>query len=80
MAAAKWALGVLVVAGLAGLAIWAIVAQGRWEARCHDAGGRVEERFEGYITTYTQVGNVQVPQITPQYSYHCWVGGREVDV
>lgn len=75
----RWLIGVFVV-GLVAVLAWAVVAQTRWETRCHDAGGSVETRFEYYQTTYVQVGNTQVPQLTPVYSSHCWVDGREVNV
>lgn len=81
----KWLAGLLIAALIGGIT-WAIVEQNRWEHRCHAAHGRVEQRFEGYITTYQYIydskGNIigMIPQQTPDYSYHCWVGGREVSV
>lgn len=75
-----------IVLSLAGALTWAIIAQNKWEHRCHAAHGRVEQRFEGYITTYQYTyddkGNIvgMIPQQTPNYSYHCWVGASEVSV
>lgn len=72
------------VAALIGAIIWAFVAQNRWEHRCHEAGGRVEQRLDGYVTTphyiYDTKGNITSIYFTddPQHSYHCWVRGQEV--
>ena len=81
-----WAFGIAVVAVIGGLITWMVVAQNRWEHRCREAGGKVEQRYEGTITTFSYTydakGNITsvTPVITQTYSYHCWVGGREVKV
>jgi hypothetical protein len=81
----RWLAG-LFIAALVGAVIWVVVAQHRWENRCHDAGGKVEQRFEGYITTFSYTydakGNITsvIPVIVQDYSYHCWVNGAEVSV
>jgi hypothetical protein len=72
----RWTLGA-VAALLVGAAVWwAVANQNAWEGRCHDQGGTVETRFEGFITILIK----GVPHLQPQYSYHCWVGGHEVRV
>lgn len=74
------------VAALLGGITWAIVAQNKWEHRCHNKGGRVEQRLDGYVMTphyiYDGKGNITSTYFTndPQYSYHCWLGGAEVNV
>lgn len=71
-------LGIVGAVVLCGLVVWLFVSMDRWEDRCHDAGGSVEERFEGFITVF--VGNPPMPQLLPQYSEHCMVNGTEVSV
>jgi hypothetical protein len=79
------AFGVLAVIAVVGFITWAIVAQANWNKACHNAGGRIEQRYEYTQTnthyTYDAKGNVTGFYITsdPVYSYHCWVGGQEVD-
>jgi hypothetical protein len=81
----RTAMGIFLAAAV-GLMVWGLVDLHRWSNRCHDAGGMIETRFEGYITTYSYTydakGNVtgMTPQMTPDYSYHCWVNGSEVNV
>jgi hypothetical protein len=70
----RWLLGILAGFALAGVITWAVIAQNRWDDRCHQAGGTVESRFEGFMTIYIN-GH---PYLQPQYSSHCWVNGREV--
>lgn len=66
----------MAVLALAAVLTLAFVGQNRWENRCRDASGTVEARFEGFITVIIN----GVPHLNPQYSYHCWIDGREVDV
>ncbi|MDT5119260.1 MAG: hypothetical protein QOE30_4999 [Mycobacterium sp.] len=72
----RWLIGLGFMAVVAGLVIWAVISMNAWESRCHDAGGTVETRFEGFMTIYVN----NMPQLQPQYSYHCWVDGQEVQV
>lgn len=70
-----------VAAVLAGVIWWTAVEMNDWEARCHDAGGVVESRYIGDTVIYVNSGNgVQVPIVTPNYSYHCMVNGQEITV
>lgn len=70
-------LGALLVAGIA----YGIVAMNDWEGRCADAGGIVESRYIGDTVTYVNSGNgVQTPIIVQNYTYHCMVGGSEIQV
>lgn len=70
--------GVLGVALVGGGITWAVIADHRWEQRCHAQGGYVEERYEGQITTIHHSGNSTYVTTQPNYSSHCWVAGREV--
>lgn len=69
----------LITAGclaFAAILTWAVIAQNAWANRCRDAGGTVEERFEGFMTI---IINGQ-PHLQPQYSDHCWINGHEASV
>jgi hypothetical protein len=74
----------LIVVSVLGLTAWAIVDFENWKHRCREAGGAVEERYEGtdmVITyTYDAKGNVTGYYYTPtdRYSYHCWLNGQEI--
>lgn len=69
--------GGLIAAAVVALIAWAVVDMNDWEGRCEAAGGVVESRYIGDIVTYVQSGSVQVPVVTPNYSYHCMVDGVE---
>lgn len=76
----------LAIALTAGVTVWAVVALHQWTKACHDAGGKVEERWEyadvQLVNSYDAKGNLVsvTPVVTQHYSYHCWVNGVEVQV
>jgi hypothetical protein len=81
----KWLIGVIVLL-IAGGITFAVIGMKNWEDDCKAAGGHSVSQFEGFITTYTYIydskGNITgtIPQLTPQYSYHCMVGNEEIEV
>lgn len=76
MARLQW--GVMLAAVLAAaVGVLALHSGGDWPARCEQAGGTVEERYEGMVTILD--GNPPVSTLVPDYSFHCWVDGQEVE-
>jgi hypothetical protein len=74
----------LVAVATAVVIVLAVIQVNKWYRACDAAGGRVEQRWEyasqDMTNHYDGKGNLQYISIDvdQHYSYHCWVGDREV--